>query len=38
MAGAGRGMKFCWVTLHVKNMEESIRFYRDIAGLKLDRI
>ena len=30
-------MKFCWVTLRVKNMEESVAFYTDIVGLKVQR-
>ena len=30
-------MKFNWCTIQVKNMEESVKFYRDIAGLKIDR-
>ncbi|HAE41801.1 MAG TPA: glyoxalase [Clostridiales bacterium] len=30
-------MKFCWSTLHVKNMTESLTFYQEIVGLKLDR-
>ncbi|MCT8974970.1 VOC family protein [Clostridium sp. CX1] len=30
-------MKFCWSTLMVKNLEESLRFYRDIVGLNVDR-
>lgn len=30
-------MKFCWTTITVRNMEESLRFYQDILGLKLDR-
>ncbi len=29
-------MKFCWSTLKVKNMDESIRFYRDVLGLALN--
>lgn len=28
-------MGFCWSTLRVKNMEESICFYTDIAGLQV---
>ena len=30
-------MEFCWVTINVKDMEESIRFYQDIVGLKINR-
>ena len=30
-------MKFCWTTLTVKNMEESLRFYQEIVGLGVDR-
>lgn len=30
-------MKFCWCTIHVINMEESLKFYQEIAGLKLER-
>ena len=30
-------MKFCWSTLTVRNMEESIKFYEDIVGLNVDR-
>jgi lactoylglutathione lyase len=30
-------MKFCWSTLTVKNMEESLKFYQEIVGLKVDR-
>ena len=28
-------MKFCWSTLRVKNLEESLKFYRDIVGLEV---
>ena len=28
-------MKFCWTTLHVKSLEESIRFYHEIIGLNI---
>lgn len=30
-------MKFCWSTLVVKNMEESLKFYQEIVGLTIDR-
>lgn len=30
-------MKFCWCSILVKNMEESVRFYRDIVGLSIIR-
>ena len=26
-------MKFCWVTINVRNMSESITFYEEIVGL-----
>lgn len=29
-------MEFCWVTLHVKDMEESLRFYEEVVGLEID--
>ncbi len=29
-------MKFCWSTLLVNNMEESLKFYTEILGLKLN--
>lgn len=28
-------MKFCWSTLNVKNMDESLKFYQDIVGLNI---
>ena len=28
-------MNFCWVTLNVKNMENSLKFYHEILGLKI---
>lgn len=27
-------MKFCWCTIHVNNLEESLKFYKEIVGLK----
>lgn len=30
-------MSFLWTTIRVKNLEESIDFYQDIVGLKLQR-
>lgn len=27
-------MKFCWCTLKVKNMDESLTFYKEIVGLE----
>lgn len=30
-------MKFCWATLNVNNMEESLEFYEEIIGLTVNR-
>ncbi len=30
-------MKYCWTTLHVKNMNDSIHFYENIVGLSIQR-
>lgn len=30
-------MKFCWCTLSVKDLEESVKFYTEIVGLKETR-
>jgi lactoylglutathione lyase len=30
-------MKFCWSTLLVKNLEDSLKFYKDIVGLTEER-
>ncbi len=30
-------MKFCWCTISVSNLEQSIRFYQQIVGLSLNR-
>jgi lactoylglutathione lyase len=30
-------MKFCWTTIYVKNLDESLNFYRNIIGLDLIR-
>ncbi len=30
-------MKFCWSTINVKNLEETISFYKEVIGLSLMR-
>ncbi len=30
-------MKFLWCTINVKDMEESVLFYEEIIGLRIDR-
>jgi len=30
-------MNFCWCTVNVKDMDESIRFYTDIVGLPVEK-
>ena len=30
-------MKFCWTTLNVNNLEESLNFYKEIVGLSVNR-
>ncbi|NMA82870.1 MAG: VOC family protein [Epulopiscium sp.] len=30
-------MRFCWSTLRVKNMEESLKFYQEVVGLIVDK-
>ncbi len=30
-------MSFCWVTINVRDMEQSVSFYRDIIGLSVNR-
>lgn len=30
-------MKFCWVTLNVKDMEKSLEFYQHVVGLSVHR-
>ncbi len=30
-------MKFCWVTIIVNNLEESLKFYNEIIGLPINR-
>lgn len=30
-------MKFCWTTLHVNDLKESLEFYQEIVGLEIDR-
>lgn len=29
-------MKFCWTTILVRDMQKSLEFYQDIAGLEID--
>lgn len=29
-------MKFCWTTIMVNNMSESLKFYQEIVGLDID--
>ncbi len=31
-------MRYCWTTLYVKDMEESLNFYQEIVGLNLNRV
>ncbi|CAB1245669.1 VOC family protein [Clostridium sp. MT-14] len=28
-------MNFCWITLNVKSMEESLKFYNELLGIKI---
>lgn len=28
-------MEFCWITLHVRNLEESIKFYHELLGVEI---
>lgn len=30
-------MKFCWCTITVSNMEESLKFYQEIVGLSISK-
>ena len=30
-------MKFCWTTISVKDMGESLKFYQDVIGLPISR-
>ncbi|MDR0286573.1 MAG: VOC family protein [Clostridiales bacterium] len=30
-------MKFCWATIAVNNLDESVNFYTEIVGLKIER-
>ena len=30
-------MSFCWTTLHVNDLKESLEFYQEIVGLEIDR-
>ena len=33
----GVNMSFCWATIHVMDMQKSLSFYQEIAGLKINR-
>ncbi|MCI1946261.1 VOC family protein [Clostridium luticellarii] len=30
-------MNLCWITLNVKNMQESLKFYNELLGIKIFR-
>lgn len=30
-------MKFCWYTIRVRNIEQSLKFYQKIVGLSLSK-
>lgn len=30
-------MKFCWVTIRVNNMDESLKFYQEVVGLSINQ-
>jgi lactoylglutathione lyase len=30
-------MKFCWITITVNNLEDSVKFYQEIVGLSIDK-
>jgi len=35
--GVLKAMRFCWSTIKVKSMEESLKFYQEIVGLPLNK-
>jgi lactoylglutathione lyase len=36
--GMEENMKFCWITINVRDFEKSLEFYTKVAGLSVDRM